>query len=320
VKRVLALAVALLLMPTAEAQTRPVIGVLGIGSPEVARPFMGVLVDGLRKLGHRDGETVIIEARWAQGDVAKYPQLARELIERRAAVIIAPCGPSLRAIREISRTVPVVSNCADEANFLGEVASLSRPGGYTTGTTFLSPESVGKRLQLLKEAVPGLTRLAVLHQPKDPIDAHWRELERLRREFGLVLQSIPFEHSEELGPAFEVAVRGGAQAVFVFPTNRILFERARIAELALKHRLATMFEFAVHVDVGGLVSYGGAISEWAGRTTPAYVDRILKGAKAGDLPVVQPSQFELVVNLRTAKALGLKLPQALLLRADRVIE
>jgi ABC-type uncharacterized transport system substrate-binding protein len=315
-----ALLYSLLSAPLAFAQAA-VIGVMAIGSPDTGWVYWDqVFGGGLRKLGYNVGQSLIIEYRWAHGDIGRYPQLARELMERRPALIVAPCGPSLRAIREITRTLPVIANCADEKNFLGEVASLSRPGGYTTGITFLSPESVGKRLELLREILPGLTRLAILYQPSDPIPAHWRELERLQPMLGLALQRLPLERAEELEAAFAAIVRERAQALFVFPANRMIAERVRIAELARRHQIATVFESAIHVDAGGLLSYGGSIGEWLGKTAPMYVDKILKGTKPGELPIVQPTQFELVVNLTTARALGISIPRSLLNRADRVIE
>jgi putative ABC transport system substrate-binding protein len=318
--RALVLAVAVLGAPTAIAQA-PVVGVLAIGTQvEGAEGWDRVFAGGLRRLGYITGKTVVIEYRWAHGDIARYPGLARELINLRAQVIVAPCGPSLRAIREISRTVAVVANCADEKNFLGEVATLARPGGYTTGMTFLSPESVGKRIELLREMIPGMTRLAVLYQPDDPIPAHWIELERLQSRLGLVLQRIPFESPEDLSSAFDKMTRERAQALVVFPTNRIVSERAKITELARKHRIPAAFEFPFFVDGGGLFSYGASVEEWLGKTTVTYVDRILKGVKAGDLPIVQPTQFELHVNLKTAREIGVKVPQSILVRADRVIE
>ena len=299
----------------------PVVGVLAIGSAEQGLAIWDKgFAEGLRKLGYKVGQSLVIEYRFAHGDITRYPQLARELIERRAAVIVAPCGPSLRAIREINRTVPVIALCADEKNFLGEVASLARPGGYTTGSTFLSPESVGKRLELLKEIRPGLSRLGVLYQPDDPIDAHWRELERLQPVFGLVLQRLPVRRVEELEAAFEASVRERAHAVFVFPTNLMISQSARIAELARKHRMATVFEFPWHVEAGGLMSYGGDFYEFINTIAPTYVDKILKGVEPGKLPIVQPSRFELVVNLKTAQVIGVSIPASLLARAHRVIE
>ena len=304
-------------MAGAQSQ-KPVIGVLLIGSPGSGGydPF----IEGLRKLGYASGQSVVIEMRWAHGDITRYPKLAQELIERSPAVVVAPCGPSLRAIRDISRTVPVIALCADERNFLGEVASRSRPGGYTTGVTFLAPESVGKRLELLKEIVPGLSRLAVLYDPDDPIDSHWRELERLQSVLGLSYQRLSVARREDLEVAFEALARERAQALLVFPASLMIAQAARIAELARKHRVASAFEFPLHADAGGLLSYSGRVSEWYGKSVPLYVDKILKGAKPAELPIIEPTQFELVLNLRTAHALGLEIPQSLLHRADRVIE
>ena len=186
--------------------------------------------------------------------------------------------------------------------------------------TFLSPESVSKRLELLKAVVPGLSRLAILYEPDDPIDSHWRELERLQSVFGLSYQRLPVARDEELETAFVALARDGAQAVLVFPTNRMVGQALSIAELARKHRVPSVFEFALHVDAGGLFSYGGSVDEWYGKSMPQYVDKILRGARPGDLPIIQPIRFELVVNLRTARAIGQEIPPFVLLRADRVIE
>jgi putative ABC transport system substrate-binding protein len=305
---------------TAGAQSqRPVVGHLRLGSPGL----MGgpdLFVEGLRALGYEDGKSLVIENRWAHGDITRYPRLAREVVERSPAVIVAPCGPSLLAIRDISRTVPVIAICADEKNFLGEVASLARPGGHTTGVTFLSPESIGKRVELLREVVPRLSRLAVLYQSDDPLDSHWHELERLQPVFGLSYQRLPVARAEDLEATFDALAGERAQAVLVFPTTRLFGETARIAELARKHRVPSMFEFAFQVEAGGLLSYGVSISEFFGKSIPLYVDKILKGAKPAELPIIQPTRFELVVNLRTARALALTVPPSILVRADRVIE
>ena len=311
--------------PLADAQLGrtsqpPIVGVLWLESPTARANWDRLLGDGLRALGNKEGQTHNFEYRWAHGDISRYPKLARELIALRPAVIVAPCGPSQRAIREISRTLPIVALCADEVNFLGEVATLSRPGGHTTGILTLSPESVGKRLQLLKEFQPGLTRLAVLHDANDPIPAIWRELERLQPALGLSLQRLPVKSAEEIEPAFEAMARERAQALFVFPDNRMLAEHPRVAGLTRKYRLPAAYEYAIGAEAGFLFSYGASVVEFAGQTVPGYVDRILKGAKAGDLPIVQPSRFVLVVNLKTAREIGVKVPQSILLRADRVIE
>jgi putative ABC transport system substrate-binding protein len=304
----------------ADAQSgKPVIGILRIASPG-AMPGRDLLIDELRRLGYENGRSVVIEDRWAYGDVARYPKLAQEVIERSPAVIVAPCGHALQAIRQVSRTVPVIGMCADEANFLGEVASRSRPGGYTTGVMFLSPESVGKRLELLKEIIPGLSRLAVLYEPAVPIESHWRELERLQSGLGLSYQRLPVANDADIDAAFDALTRERAQAVFVFPTELLIGQPTRLGDLARKHRVPSVFEFALHVDAGGLLSYGGSVNEWYGKSMPLYVDKILKGAKPGELPIIEPTQFELVVNLATARAIGLEIPQSLLHRAHRVIE
>lgn len=304
----------------ADAQSgKPVIGIMRIDSPG-AIPVSDALIEGLRRLGYEDGRSMVVEVRWAHGDVTRYPGLAQELVERSAAVIVAPCGHALQAIRKVSRTVPVVGMCADEANFLGEVASRTRPGGYTTGVTFFSEESVGKRLELLKEIVHGLTRLAVLYEPGIPMKSHWRELERLQSVLGLSYRRLPVANEGELEAAFDTLASERAQALFVFPTELMIRQAGRIGELARKKRIASVFEFAFHADAGGLLSYSGSLDEWYGKLVPLYVDKILKGAKPAELPIMQPTQFELVVNLRTARALGLEIPQSLLHRADRVIE
>lgn len=315
-----ALLFALLGGPPAGAQP-PVVAVLAIGSPDMGKAgwdrwFAG----GLRELGYQDGRSLIVEYRWAYGDVTRYPTLVRELIERRPAVFVAPCGASVRAIREIDRTVPIIALCANMHNFFGEIVSLARPGGSTTGITFLSPESVGKRIELLREIQPDLSRLAVLDESNEPIPENWSELERLQPKLGLTLQRLQVANAEALEAAFEAMMRERAQAVYVFPTHLTLGQRARIAELARKHRIATVSEFSVNAEAGGLLSYGASTREYLGNTAPMYVHKILKGAKPADLPIVQPTQFELVVNLKTAKALGISIPQSLLLRADRVIE
>jgi putative ABC transport system substrate-binding protein len=308
------------LLGQAGAQSaKPVIGVMRLDSPGTV-PMGDPLKDGLRKLGYEDGRSVVMEVRWAHGDVTRYPRLAQELVERSPAVIVAPCGHALQAIRKVSRTVPVVGMCADEANFLGEVASRSRPGGYTTGVTFLSPESVGKRLELLKEIVPGLSRLAVLYEPAVPIESHWRALERLRSGLELSYQRLPVANEDDLEAAFDALKGERAQALFVFPTELMIRRAVRIGDLARTHRIPSVFEFAFHADAGGLLSYGGSVDEWSGKSIPLYVDKILRGAKPAELPIIEPTQFELVVNLRTARAIGLEIPQSLLHRADRVIE
>jgi len=303
----------------AGAQPR-VIGVMAIDPPEAQPAWDKSFGAGLRKLGYKLGQSLHIEYRFASGDISQYPKLARELLDRRPALIVTLCRDSLRAVREISRTLPVISMCADEVNFLGEVATLARPGGHTTGILLLSPESVGKRLQLLKEIHPRLSRVAVLHDAHDSIPAILQELERLRPTFGLALQRLPVGRVEDLEAAFEAMARERAQALYIIPDNRMVANKEKLAQLARKHWLSAVFDFSSGAEAGLLLSYGASVQEFIGKTVPMYVDKILKGTKPGDLPVVLPSLFELTVNLKTAREIGVQIPQSILLRADRVIE
>lgn len=173
---------------------------------------------------------------------------------------------------------------------------------------------------MLREILTGVSRIAVLFQPSDPIPAHWRELKRLQPVLGLSVQRVPVGRVEEPDAAFETVVRGRAQALLVFPTNRLIAEPVRIADLARRHRVATVFEFSHHVGADGLLSYGGSIGEWIGETLPMYVDKVLKGTKPGELPILQSTRFILGVNLKTARMLGIDIPRAILGRADLVIE
>jgi putative ABC transport system substrate-binding protein len=242
-------------------------------------------------------------------------------MERRPAVIVAPCGLALRAIREVSRTVPVVSYCADPKNFLGEVASLSRPGGQTTGFTFLMPESAGKQLGMLKELKPKLSRVAALQHSGDSWDNYWKTMEPAAQLLGITLSKAPVARAEDLESTVAAVVRRQVEALIVIPDAITIGARERIAALAVKRRLLTAFDLRLFVDTGGLFSYG--MSEKSGkalRVMAGYVDKILKGAVPGDLPVQQPTLFELIVNLRTARALGLSVPQSFLVKADEVLK
>ena len=278
-----------------------------------------LLEDGLRKLGYEPGRNVVVEVRHVGADSRDFSDAARKLLETRPAVVYAPCGPAQRAIRAISRSLPIVAICADEKNFLGEVASFRQPGGATTGATFLAPESMGKRLELLKEIHPGVKRLAVLHSDDD-WENYWRSLDTIAPRLGLTVLRIPFKRVEDLDAAFAVASQQNADAVYALPDGNTVNAVGRIAELGLKYRLATAFDFSGAVEAGGLFSYGSDFSDLLYRVVPRFIDRILKGAKPGDLPIEQPTKFELIVNLKTARMLGLKVPASILLRADRVIE
>lgn len=313
---VAALLSASLAAPAAAAP--PVVGWLWFRAPNPV--ILKHLENGLKDLGHEVGKTVSLEIRHVAGDDARFPAAARELLDAKPAVVFAPCLHGQRAIRAISRTVPIVAMCADEKNFLGEVASLRRPGGATTGITFLGPESMGKRLEILAEIKSGLSRVAFLYGADEDWENYWREIDRVAPRMGISVLRIPFRRAEDLEGAFAAALQQRADAAYVFPDTATVTAAGRIAELALKHRLPTASEISGFAEAGGLFAYGSDSIDLFHRVVPRYIDRILKGAKPGDLPIEQATKFELVVNPKTAKALGLSIPQSVLQRADRVIE
>jgi putative ABC transport system substrate-binding protein len=297
----------------------PVVGMLWMGPPPPPEA-PAYLQNRLKRLGHEEGRTYVIEARYASGDNSKFPALARELLDRRPAVIVTICGPGLRAIRALNATVPVIAGCADPKNYLGEVKTLNRPGGRTTGFTFLAPDSAAKRLQLLKELLPKLSRVAVLHNREDDWGTYWQEMERAAPQLSLALTQLTVERAEDLDGALAAASRERVQALVVLPDATTFGARKQLATLAIQHKLPTIFDTRLFVQDGGLVSYG---SDWgddfAASVNATYVDKILKGAAAGELPIQQPTRLELVVNLKTARAIGVNVPKAFLNRADEVI-
>jgi len=282
--------------------------------------FLGeMLRDELVKLGHVEGRTLRFEFRHAHGDNKRFSQMAKELLRLKPAVIFSPCGPAQRAIRELSRTVPVFSMCADPNNFLGEVRSLKRPGGATTGFTQLAPESAGKRFQFLLELRPGLKRVAVLQNKVDDWGSYYGEMERVAPSLGLTLLRLPMiESAADLEGAFAEAVRLRAEAVVVLPDATTIDAFAQIGAIALRHGMLSAFDFPIN-EAGGLMSYGPVFGDLM-QHSAGHIDRILKGTPAGELPIIQPTRFQLIVNIRTARAMGITVPRSLLLRADRVIE
>jgi putative ABC transport system substrate-binding protein len=292
----------------------------------LTKPDHGALLDhpfreGLRDLGYREGQTVVFEYGWAHGDNARFPALAREILKRKPALMVLPCGSAQQAIREINRTIPVIALCADFEHFLGEVKSLQRPGGATTGFTILAPETAGKRLELLKELQPRLSRVAILHNKVDSWQSYWSEMERVAPALGITLLRLPaVAQAGEIDGALAHAVRERAEALVTFPDATTIGAAAQIMAIAMKHRWLTAFDMPQFMAEGGLVYYGADFRELVRRMLPRYVDLILKGASPAELPIVQPTKFELVVNLKTARALGMTIPRSILLRADRVIE
>lgn len=313
------LALALLgLVPASALAQVPVVAELWMEAPPP--PGTHWLVEALKPLGQVEGRNFVVESRYASGDNARFPALARELLERRPAVIVAPCGPAQRAIRALDATIPIVAGCADPRNFLGEVKSLQRPGGRTTGFTLLAPESAAKRLQLLKQLLPNAARVGVLQHRNDDWATYWEEMEKAANGLGIALAKLPVARAEDLDEAFATAMRQRIDALVVFPDATTVGARQRIAELAVAQALPTVFDTRLFVDDGGLFSYGPDWAEFGRRVFGTYVDKILRGASPGDLPIQQPTRLELVINLKTARALGLRVPKSFIARADSVIE
>lgn len=274
---------------------------------------------GLRELGYVEGKNLVIEFRFAEGRFDDLPELAAELVRLKVDIIVSSGATVTRAARKATATIPIIMTQDNDPVGNGFVASLARPGGNITGLSSVAAELNGKRLELLKEIVPGLVRAAVLGTSANPGNAHaLRETELAAGTFGVQLQYLDILRSRDLKTAFRAAGKGQADAALVLGGPLFNSYRTEIAELAAKSRLPTIYARAESVEAGGLMSYGVKISD-LDRRAATYVDKILKGALAADLPVEQPTIFELVINLRTAKALGLTIPQSLLFRASKVI-
>lgn len=295
------------------------IGYLGSGFP--ASGFHEAFVAGLRDLGWVEGQNVVIDYRFAESRLERLPGLAVELLGQKADVIVAQPTPAAVAARNATRSIPIVMINVGDPVGLGLAASLARPAGNVTGVAFdVGLETFAKGLELLKETVPGARRVAVLSNPANPAQRlALANLEAAAPSLGLQLSFIEARNPGEIERAFAQIARDRAQALFVAAEATFILHRARLAELALAHKLPAMFGVRENVDAGGLASYGPSLTHNS-RRAATFVDKILRGAKPGELPVEQPTKFELVVNLKTAKALGLTIPQSVLLRADAVIE
>jgi len=294
---------------------------VGILSPGGVPERIEAFRDGLRQLGYADSQNVVIEVRDADGKADRLPGLAADLVRLKVDAIVAAGSDAVRAAQQATRTIPiVVAVGGGDLVARGLVGSLARPGGNITGLTTLSAVIIAKRLQLIKEAVPKATRVAVLWRRDNP--AHQptlKELEGAAASIGVQLQRAEAREAAELDAAFAAMTKGRAGAVLLL--GDVLFEsqRGRIADLAARAKLPAMYFAKLFVEAGGLMSYATDQNDLY-RRAATYVDKILKGAQPADLPVEEPTKFELVINLRTAKALGLTIPPSLLLRADQVLE
>jgi putative ABC transport system substrate-binding protein len=303
----------------------PRIGLMVTGSLESpeARVQLDAFRQGLRQLGYTEGRNIAIEYRGADGRIERFPNLAAELVRLEVDLIFAANTRAALAARQATSTIPIVSAVMGDPVEDGLVASLAQPGGNVTGLTFLAPELTAKRMQLLKDALPNVSRVAALWHPgaygERTMDDMLKATEAAARTLGVQLQLIEVRAAGELERAFSTMMKERAEALFLFPTPMLFLARRRIIELAATNRLPSVSQAREFVELGGLIAYGANINDLFRRST-VYVDKILKGAKPADLPVEQPTRFELVINLKTAKTLGIDLPLGLMIRADEMIE
>ena len=305
----------------AQQPTRvPKIGFLATATQVSVAPFIAAFRQGLKELGYVEGKTVRLELRFADGAPERIPQLARELVALKPDVIVATTDIAIAAVRRETQTIPIVMVLSSDPAGAGFVASLAHPGGNVTGFSTQSPELSGKRLELLREVVPGLARAAILWNPDSRGNLlEYKETEVVARSLHVELQSVELSRVEDLERAFSAVTNGHAQALIVPPGNpAAVASRDQVVGFAQRSRLPSIYGARVDVDEGGLMSYGPSRTDLY-RRAAIFVDKILKGAKPADLAVEQPTKFELVINLKTAKALGLTIPQSLLRRADDVI-
>jgi putative ABC transport system substrate-binding protein len=273
---------------------------------------------GLKELGYVEGQDILIEYRFAEARPERLPELARDLVGLKVDIIFAGGGPATKAAKNATQMIPIVTSSQDPVG-QGFVASLPRPGGNITGLTNLTSELVGKRLELLKEAIPQLSHVAVIWTPDHPAATTWRRTEIAAQSLGVQLQSAEVRDRDDLEPAFAVIKRERAEALFMIRSPIVNDLTKRIVELAVKNALPAIYDEQRFTQLGGLMSYGTDLAD-LDRRAAIYIDKILKGAKPADLPIERPTKFELMINLKTAKALGLKIPAHLLMEADGVIE
>ena len=298
----------------------PRIGYLLSRSPADAADITNAFRQGLRDLGYVEGETITIEEQWAEGRFEQLPRLAAELVRLKVDVIVANGEAAVRAAREATSTIPIVMASHPDPVGSGVISSLARPGGNLTGLSIFATDLSQKRLELLKEAVPKLSQATVLWNPDNSGKVlEFKETQAAARVLGVRLQSVEVRKANDFNMAFSAIVRKRPDALITFAESLTLIHRTRIVEFVTKNRLPMVAELRVFTDLGGLMSYGANQPDLS-RRAATYVDKILKGRKPADLPVEQPTRFELVINMKTAKALGLAFPPSILVRADHMIE
>ena len=320
-----AISLAMLLAPLRDEAQQPGkvprIGYFSAGSPSSAPHLLEAFRKGLRELGWVEGQNIVVDYRFAEGRFDRLPDLAAELVRLKVDIIVAVPTPAAAAAKNATETIPIVMINVGDPVGLGLIASLARPGGNVTGSSYsVGLEIIGKQLELLKETVPKVRRVAILWNPANP--SHplvVRELNVAARSLGVQLQFLEARGPNEFEGAFAAMAKERMGALLVVPDSVSFLHRTRLADLAARSHLPAAYGLRGHVDAGGLMSYGPDSADLF-RRAATYVDKILKGAKPADLPVEQPTKFELVVNLKTAKALGLTIPQSVLVRADEVIQ
>jgi putative tryptophan/tyrosine transport system substrate-binding protein len=301
-----------------QAGRLPTIGFLG-ASPSIESQRVAAFVQRMRELAWIDGRNLAIEYRWAEGRNERYTEAAAELVRLKVDVIVTVATPATLAAKQATTVIPIVFGAASDPVGTGLVASLARPGGNVTGLANQISDTGGKKLEFLREVVPSLRRLAILANVGNPASVlDMGEAQAAARKLGLEVTTSEIRRAEDIAPAFD-ALRGGADALYVCTDPLVNTHRIRINTLALAARLPTIHGLREYVEAGGLMSYGPNLPDLLRRAAD-YVDKILRGAKPGDIPVEQPTKFDLTINLTTAKALGLTIPESFLLRADELIE
>ena len=286
----------------------------------IAAPWAEVFRQGLRGLGYVEGQNIALEERWAEGKYDRLPSLAAELVRLNVDIIVTASTPAAQAGQQATKSIPIVMTLVSDPVESGLVGSLARPGGNVTGLSLMHPELTWKRLELLKEVIPKLSRVAVLSNPANSIIPPLvRETEAAARSLRVQLQVVEVRSPTEFESAFAAMTKNRAGALVVLPDGIFQNERKRIAALAAKGRMPAMYPWKEAVDDGGLMSYGANVLDIF-RRAAVYVDKILKGTKPADIPIERPMKFELVINLRTAKQIGLTIPQWTLMKADKVIQ
>ncbi|MBI3060022.1 MAG: ABC transporter substrate-binding protein [Deltaproteobacteria bacterium] len=315
--------VLLSIVPFVQAQQRgkvPRIGVLGNSTAALEENLVGPFRDGLRNLGYVEGQNILIEYRWAEGKYERFPALIAELVALKIDVIVTAGTPAALAVKKATTSIPFVMVAVGDPVGTGLVASLARPGGNITGLTSISPELEGKRLELLREVIPKLSHFAVLWNPVSPFQViAEKEVQAAAKVLRMKVQSLGIRAPEELDNAFAAILRERPGALLVLADRLFLHHRARIMDFAAKHRLPGVYAYLELVEAGGLMSYGPSYADMH-RRAATYVNKILKGTKPADLPVERPMKFELIINLKTAKQIGVTIPPNVLARADKVIK